>query len=198
VDRFCAETVGFMLKTGPNTRNAEGRPPLPHIGKFLMPKRLLSVWRVPTVAAWRALRRMPLSTTTLRDCRRQVVLRHSLLDVAVAGDMKDVEERLGAGVDPDVEDPAGEASLHDAAWCGDESAVELLLKAGADPNARDAEGNTPLHVAARRKFPQVVLLLLKHGADPNAANARGETPLDLVNCPGMMRAFRRLFSGSRR
>jgi ankyrin repeat protein len=57
---------------------------------------------------------------------------------------------------------------------------------------------TPLHVAARRKFPQVVLLLLKHGADPNAANEEGETPLDLVNCPKMARAFRRLFSGSRR
>jgi hypothetical protein len=57
---------------------------------------------------------MLLSTTTLRDRRRQVVLRHSLLDAVVAGDMKDVEKRLGAGVDPDVEDP-GEASLHDAA-----------------------------------------------------------------------------------
>jgi hypothetical protein len=103
-----------MLKTVPNTRNAEGRPPLPRIGKFLMPKRLLSVWRVLTTAAWRALHRMLLSTTTLRDRRRQVVLRHSLLDAVVAGDMKDVEKRLGAGVDPDVEDP-GEASLHDAA-----------------------------------------------------------------------------------
>jgi ankyrin repeat protein len=121
---------------------------------------------------------MPLSTTTLRDRRRQVVLRHSLLDAAVAGDMKDVEERLGAGVDPDVEDPAGEASLHEPP-----GPVRRPLKPAAH---------------ARRKFPQVVLLLLKHGADPNAANARGETPLDLVNCPGMMRAFRRLFSGSRR
>jgi hypothetical protein len=27
VDGLCAEAVGFMLKTGPNTRNAEGKPP---------------------------------------------------------------------------------------------------------------------------------------------------------------------------
>jgi ankyrin repeat protein len=140
---------------------------------------------------------MLLSTTTLRDRRRQVVLRHSLLDVVVAGDVKAVEERLGAGVDPDVEDP-GEASLHDAAKLCRPELAELLLSRGADPNARDAVGNTPLHVATRRKFPQVAPLLLKHGADPNAANARGETPLDLVNCPKMARAFRRLFSGARR
>jgi hypothetical protein len=59
VDGLCAEAVGFMLKTGPNTRNAEGRPPLPRIDKFLMPKRLRAVWRVLTTAARRALYRLP-------------------------------------------------------------------------------------------------------------------------------------------
>jgi ankyrin repeat protein len=74
-------------------------------------------------------------------------LRHSLLDVVVAGDVKAVEKRLGAGVDPDVEDP-GEASLHDAAKLCRPELAELLLSRGADPNARDAEGNTPLYYAA--------------------------------------------------
>jgi hypothetical protein len=51
VDRFCAEAVGFMLKTGPNTRNAGGKPLRRVSTKFLMPRRLLSVWRVLATAA---------------------------------------------------------------------------------------------------------------------------------------------------
>ncbi|KUO85524.1 MAG: hypothetical protein AT711_06515, partial [Thermoproteus sp. CIS_19] len=107
------------------------------------------------------------------DRRRQVVLRHSPLDVAVAGDMKDVENRLGAGADPDVEDPAGEASLHDAAKLCRPELAELLLSRGADPNARDAEGDTPLHRAA---CLDVADLLIRHGADVNARDGEGYTP----------------------
>jgi hypothetical protein len=62
VDRFCAEAVGFMFKS-PNART-EGRPPLPRIGKFLMPKPLRAVWRVSTTAARRAL--LPSSLRAVR------------------------------------------------------------------------------------------------------------------------------------
>jgi len=113
---------------------------------------------------------MPLSTTTLRDRRRQVVLRHSPLDVAVAGDMKDVEKRLGAGADPGVEDPAGKPSLHDAAKLCRPELAELLLKHGADPNAIDNQGKTPLYYAAVFCCVEVAELLLRHGADVKRGN----------------------------
>jgi len=96
-------------------------------------------------------------------------LRHSLLDVAVAGDVKDMEKRLGAGVDPDVEDP-GETSLHHAAKLCRPELAELLLKHGADPNARDAVGNTPLYYAAVFCCVEVAELLLRHGADVKRGN----------------------------
>jgi ankyrin repeat protein len=121
-------------------------------------------------------------------------LRHSLLDVAVAGDVKAVEKRLGAGVDPDVEDPAGEASLHDAAKLCRPELAELLLSRGADPNARDAEGNTSLHRAAANCRYDLAQLLVQHGADSNARNNQDKTPADLLNCPGKMRVFKRLLA----
>jgi ankyrin repeat protein len=68
----------------------------------------------------------------------------------------------------------------------------MLLKAGADPNARDVDGNTPLHVAVATCSLAAAAILLKHGADPNARNNQGKTPLDLLNCPGMMHAFKNL------
>ncbi|MFZ8809387.1 MAG: ankyrin repeat domain-containing protein [Pyrobaculum sp.] len=53
-------------------------------------------------------------------------------------------------------------------------------------------------IAAGKGRYAVAYLLLQHGADPNARNNQGKTPADLLNCPGLMRAFRRLFSGARR
>ena len=100
------------------------------------------------------------------DRRQQAVLRHSPLDVATAGDMKDVEKRLGAGVDPDVEDPAGEASLHDAAKLCKPELAELLLSRGADPNARNNQGKTPADLANCPGKVRVFKRLLAAGAGP--------------------------------
>ena len=72
------------------------------------------------------------------------------------------------------------------------------MSCGADPNARDKEGVTPLHRAAANCRYALAQLLIQHGADASARNNEGKTPLDLLNCPGMMHAFRRLFSGAQR
>jgi len=72
----------------------------------------------------------------------------------------------------------------------------LLLQHGVNPNARDAEGNTPLHRAAANCRYALAQLLVQHGADPNAKNNQDKTPADLLNCPGKMRVFKRLFSGA--
>ena len=74
----------------------------------------------------------------------------------------------------------------------------LLLSRGVDPNTRDVHGLTLLHAAAWCGDESAAEHLLKAGADPNARNDEGKTPADLANCPGMMRAFKRLFSGARR
>jgi ankyrin repeat protein len=104
---------------------------------------------------------------------------------------------LKHGADPNAANARGETPLHIAAGRGRYAVAYLLLQHGADPNAKDAEGNTPLHRAANCRYA-LAQLLIQHGADPNARNNQGKTPLDLANCPGKMRAFRRLFSGSRR
>jgi hypothetical protein len=112
---------------------------------------------------------------------------------------------LKYGADPNAANARGETPLHIAArgkeytiGSGNYAVVSILVKHGADVNARDKDGNTPLHYATARCAFATASLLLKHGADPNARNNEGKTPLDLVNCPKMARAFRRLFSGSRR
>jgi ankyrin repeat protein len=112
---------------------------------------------------------------------------------------------LKYGADPNAANARGETPLHIAArgkeytiGSGNYAVVSILVKHGANVNARDKDGNTPLHYAAARCAFATASLLLKHGADPNARNNEGKTPLDLVNCPKMARAFRRLFSGARR
>jgi ankyrin repeat protein len=105
---------------------------------------------------------------------------------------------LKHGADPNVRNARGETPLHIAAGRGRYAVASMLLKHGADPNTRDAEGNTPLHRAAANCRYALAQLLVQHGADPNARNNEGKTPADLLNCPGMMRAFRRLFSGAQR
>jgi cytohesin len=104
---------------------------------------------------------------------------------------------LKHGADSNAVNARGETPLHIAAGEGRYAVAYLLLQHGADPNARDAEGN-PLHRAAANCRYALAQLLVQHGADPNAKNNQGKTPADLLNCPGMMRAFRRLFSGARR
>jgi len=88
------------------------------------------------------------------------------------------------------------ACLFAAVRRGDVQEVARLLAAGADPNVKDLDGHTSLHIAAEQCRADLAELLLRHGADPNAKNVRGETPADLLNCPKMARAFRRLFSGA--
>ena len=129
-------------------------------------------------------------------CRRGVL--HPLLCAAVADDAVAVEKLLKQGVDLGVRDLVDRTALHIAAELRRTNAAKTLLTHGADPNARDAEGNTPLHCAAANCRYALAQLLIQHGADPNAKNNQGKTPADLLNCPGMMRAFRRLFSGARR
>jgi len=103
---------------------------------------------------------------------------------------------LKHGADPNAVNARGETPLHIAAGEGRYAVAYLLLQHGADPNARDAEGNAPLHRAAANCRYALAQLLIQHGADPNAKNNEGKTPADLLNCPGKMRVFKRLFSGA--
>ncbi len=116
---------------------------------------------------------------------------------AGAGCIYAVELLLKHGADPNAKNARGETPLHKARWPSNSSGlspavVDMLLKAGADVNARDVDGNTPLHVAVATCSLAAAAILLKHGADPNARNNQDKTPADLLNCPGMMRAFKNL------
>ena len=102
-----------------------------------------------------------------------------LWSAARAGDTHALQTQLGAGTDPNAQQPAsGSTALATAAVSGHTPAVAFLLERGADVNARNRDGNTALHGAAFLGHAEVVELLLKNGADAQARSGRGETPFD--------------------
>ncbi|KAL7293305.1 hypothetical protein TKK_0013079 [Trichogramma kaykai] len=116
-------------------------------------------------------------------------LASQILHVAVSrGRKKFVEWLLTLGVDPNLKDREGLASLHvvcqkdydlKAPSCRNEI-IELLLMYGAMVDITKNKGSTPLLITCRgdeADKKQVLQVLLKNGADPNLANDYGSTPL---------------------
>ena len=107
---------------------------------------------------------------------------------ARAGNVKEVETLIAAGVGVNDRDSLGATPLHDAAWAGETEVVKFLIRAGADVNARHNEGgSTPLHYAVLMNRPEVVDVLLDNGADLNIPYKAGEKPFTLAAAGGFGR-----------
>lgn len=108
--------------------------------------------------------------------------RTALHYAADEGDVRLVEQLLGAGADPNAQDKNGWTPLHFAAQANAAGAVSALLRAGATTEARDTFGNTPLWraVFSSRGRGDVIHLLRSAGADPLAQNNRGIPPVGLA------------------
>ena len=116
------------------------------------------------------------------------------------GTVRDIEQLLGKGGDPNLRDPmTGDTPLRLAAGLNRLSIAKTLLEAGADPNLGNALNSMPLHLAVsglqdrygEKRPPNLRLaqLLLAYGADPDARDCDGRKALDFAADPGQFVAL---------
>lgn len=114
--------------------------------------------------------------------------------------MRDIEQLLGKGGDPNLRDPTtGDTPLRLAAGLNRLSIAKTLLESGADPNLSNALDSMPLHLAVsgrqdrhgEERSPSLRLarLLLAYGADPDARDCDGRKAVDLAADPGQFAAL---------
>ena len=91
---------------------------------------------------------------------------------------------LGAGLDPNAQDPMyGLTMLAWAALADNGPVAGELIKRGADVNGRSRNQSTALNAAAFRGSEMVALLLLEQNADATLKSADGDTPLRSAFAP---------------
>ncbi|OXU30314.1 hypothetical protein TSAR_015430 [Trichomalopsis sarcophagae] len=94
------------------------------------------------------------------------------------GNIKNVEDLLKAGADPNVTCHAGWTALQETSDFHHYAIVEILLKYKADINKPGHEGRTALHEAVKNQDVKMVKLLLKNGAKINIKDGNNKTPID--------------------
>ena len=91
---------------------------------------------------------------------------------------------LGAGLDPNAQDPMyGLTLLAWSALTDNGPVAGELIKRGADVNGRSRNQSTALNAAAFRGSEMVALLLLEQNADATLKSADGDTPLRSAFAP---------------
>ena len=101
-----------------------------------------------------------------------------------AGQREKAGQLLGAGLDPNAQDPMyGLTMLAWAALVDDGPVAGELIKRGADVNGRSRNQSTALNAAAFRGSEMVALLLLEQNADATLKSADGDTPLRSAFAP---------------
>jgi ankyrin repeat protein len=93
--------------------------------------------------------------------------------IAEAGDTRNVESVLAAGVDIDASNSHGMTALMRAASQGRAEMVRLLLKHGADPNRTRNDKFTALVLASFFGHEEIVKILVEHGANIDATTRYG-------------------------
>ncbi len=116
------------------------------------------------------------------------------------GTVRDIEQLLRKGGDPNLRDPmTGDTPLRLAAGLNRLSIAKTLLEAGADPNLGNALDSMPLHLAVsgrqdrhgeeRSPHLRLAQFLLAYGADPDARDCDGRKALDFAADPGQFAAL---------
>ena len=100
-----------------------------------------------------------------------------LLLAARNGRVKDVNDLIQGGADPNSTGKNGITPLHVAASRGKIPVIEALITNGANINMPDYDKATPLHHAAATNHAKTVTALLRLGANPNLKDLIGYTPL---------------------
>lgn len=111
-----------------------------------------------------------------------------LHSAATTGDVKKLEQLLGAGVNANAPDESGVSALEKACIGNHPEAVAVLLARGAKVNGISTSTSTPLHraaVASRTSGRRIVQMLCDHGANRTAKDGSGRTPSDLARAMGL-------------
>lgn len=125
---------------------------------------------------------------------------NELFEVIVGGEVKQLEEALRDGADPNSVNPEGASALQWAILGSGETEtvygqVKALLTAGANPNQPDRQGMTAMHSAALHGSEAVMDALISLGGDPNISTA-GQTPYELAMLGGNVGAVSAIEQGT--
>jgi type II secretory pathway predicted ATPase ExeA len=126
--------------------------------------------------------------------RRMSPVGSALLDNAEAGNLREVQALLAAGVPPQARDARGMTPLMVAVIHDHGAVAEVLLARGADVNAWDDGGVTALMLAANNGRAALLQRLLGRGAQVNSRSRAGWTALTYAAWKGHASVVRRLLA----
>ncbi|MCM4083864.1 ankyrin repeat domain-containing protein [Paractinoplanes hotanensis] len=123
-----------------------------------------------------------------------------IFEAARLGDVRAVQDHLGAGADMSAVDPYGFTALHSAAIGADATPVaqnlavlDLLVRAGSSLEQRSGDGRTALFLAAEfASSTDAVQLLLNAGAQADIATDNGLHVLDNARAPAVAQLLSRV------
>lgn len=127
-----------------------------------------------------------MARTIRRQTREQNQAVEKLIDAAMYGNLKQVQELIAGGVEVNAIASCNRTALSLAIQGGHIPVIQALLYAGANPNLPNETDdgladNSPLMEAASTFFatnrPDMVRLLIQRGANVNQQDAQGQTAL---------------------
>jgi ankyrin repeat protein len=99
---------------------------------------------------------------------RELRIYAGLHDAAARGDAAEIEQLIGQGEKPNIQDANSRTPLHVAAFLRRHEAARALLRLGANPNALDAQRYDIATIAAVNNDPEMLKIALAGGGDARA------------------------------
>jgi len=99
---------------------------------------------------------------------RELRIYAGLHDAAARGDAAEIEQLIGQGEKPNIQDANSRTPLHVAAFLRRHEAARALLRLGANPNALDAQRYDIATIAAVNNDLEMLKIALAAGGDARA------------------------------
>jgi ankyrin repeat protein len=99
---------------------------------------------------------------------RELRIYAGLHDAAARGDAAEIEQLIGQGEKPNIQDANSRTPLHVAAFLRRHEAARALLRLGANPNALDAQRYDIATIAAVNNDLEMLKIALAGGGDARA------------------------------
>ncbi len=123
--------------------------------------------------------KMEQSAPRIVDMKELTKNQAALMSAVREQNIKDVQELLNGGTNPNFEDKNGRSPLDGAAFKGNTDIAKLLINKGATASKEDGK-YSPLHHAADMGHVEMIQLLLDKGARIEALDAQDCTPLEIA------------------